>query len=85
MQLNHHTGEASRMKWDADGNNIRYSLENYLSGRRHWDSELKTWFGNRDGESAEDEDEEDDEEDGYGPEDDGDSSSGSPDYWGDNN
>ena len=81
--LNHHTGEASRMKWDDDGDNIRYSLENYLSGRRHWDSALETWFGNRDGEITEGDDEEDNGENSYGSDDDGDGSGGSPDYWGD--
>ena len=82
-RLNHHTGKASRMKWDEDGDNIRYSLENYLSGRRHWDSALETWFGNRDDEITDGDDEEDNGEDSYGSDDDGDGSGGSPDYWGD--
>ena len=85
MQLIHHTGKASLRKWYDDEDNIRYSLENYLSGSGHWDSALTTWFGSRDGESAADGYEEDYEEDEYGLDDDGEGSGGSPDYWGDAN
>jgi hypothetical protein len=87
LRLNHHTGEASRRKWNNDlwWDNINYSLENYLSGRRHWDRVLKNWLGNEGGESTEDEGKEYDREDKDGPGNESDGSVGSLIYWGDDN
>lgn len=46
----HHTGEASKADYDNEpSQNIQYSLENYLSGRRHWDRTLSMWFEDDDG------------------------------------
>jgi hypothetical protein len=67
VSVSHHTGEASTEEFDDDPwMNIDYSLENYLSGRRHWDRTLRMWFENGTGESTDSEsggDEESDESD----------------------
>ncbi|XPS72343.1 hypothetical protein M3J09_004508 [Ascochyta lentis] len=53
----HHTGEASGTAFSSDPwDNIGYSLENYLSGRRHWDRSLRMWFDEGSEESSEEED-----------------------------
>jgi hypothetical protein len=45
VSVYHHTGEASKADFEEDPwDNIQYSLENYLSGRTHWDRTLKIWF-----------------------------------------
>lgn len=51
--VSHYTGEASKTEFYQDPfSNIGYSLENYLSGRRHWDRTLRMWFENGDGEPS---------------------------------
>lgn len=51
--LSHYTGDASKEEFDEKPwANIMYSLENYLSGRRHWDRTLRMWFGDGNGEQT---------------------------------
>ena len=69
LSVYHHTGEPSKIAFvDDPYDNIDYSLENYLSGRRHWDRSLRLWFDNNDEPSEEEDDENDysDDSDGAG-------------------
>jgi hypothetical protein len=60
VSMDHHTGEESKEEWSDDvWGNINYSLENYLSGRRHWDRTLQMWFGDGDGGPTDDEEDDD--------------------------
>lgn len=70
VSLTHHTGEASKTEFEEDvWDNINWSLENYMSGLRHWDRSLRMWFD--DGyDSEDDDDEDDDDEDNEDNEDD---------------
>ena len=53
----HHTGEASKQQFAEDlYERLDCSLENYLSGKGHWDRSLRMWFDGDD-EPSEDEDE----------------------------
>ena len=71
LGLCHHTGEASKEEFVEDPyERIQYSLENYLSGRIHWDRSLRLWFDDDD-EPSEDEDEDEDEEDDEDDDEDG--------------
>ncbi|KAF1926935.1 uncharacterized protein M421DRAFT_6500 [Didymella exigua CBS 183.55] len=57
----HYTGEDSKADFDDDPwDNIQYSLENYLSGNRHWDRTLRMWFEDGGDEPTDSEDDEDD-------------------------
>lgn len=63
LSVEYHTGEESTAAWDDDPwMNIDYSMEHYLSGKRHWDRSLEEWFGDGEGTpgASEDEDEESD-------------------------
>jgi hypothetical protein len=69
----HYTGEPSKAEFDDDPwSNIDYSLENYLSGTRHWDRTLEMWFnGGDDGPTDSEEDDDDDDDDDDDNDDDG--------------
>ena len=71
----HYTGELSKAEFDDDPwSNIDYSLENYLSGLRHWDRTLEMWFSGGGGEPTDDE-EDDSDDNGDGGDSDGDDES----------
>ncbi|KZM18723.1 hypothetical protein ST47_g10076 [Ascochyta rabiei] len=62
--VSHHTGEASGVAFSSDPwSNIGYSLENYLSGGRHWGRSLRMRFEEGSGKSSESESDEDGDED----------------------
>jgi hypothetical protein len=67
LSVHHHTGEPSKEAFvDDPYDNIYYSLENYLSGRRHWDRSLRLWFDGNDESSEDDESDYSDDSDGIG-------------------
>lgn len=60
----HYTGEPSKAEFDDNPwENIDYSLENYLSGTRHWDRTLEMWFNGGDGEATDSEEDDSDYDD----------------------
>lgn len=72
----HYTGRPSEAKFDEDPwMNIDYSLENYLSGLRHWDRTLDMWFNGGEGEPTDSEEDDSDDDNDSGNDDDDDRSS----------